>query len=87
MPDTLLEKSASIRADFFEKQGELLEKLAKEGQSPEALFIGCADSRVSPDGLLGANPCITSKPIRLCWRRWRPTGWNYTAGFTTCAGG
>ncbi len=56
MPDTLLEKTAPIRADFFEKQGELLEKLAKEGQSPEALFIGCADSRVSPEKLLGANP-------------------------------
>jgi len=56
MPDTLLEKSAPIRADFFEKQGELLEKLTKEGQSPEALFIGCADSRVSPEGLLGADP-------------------------------
>jgi carbonic anhydrase len=56
MPDILLEKTAPIRADFFEKQGELLEKLATEGQSPESLFIGCADSRVSPEGLLGANP-------------------------------
>jgi len=56
MSDTLLEQSAPIRADFFEKQGELLEKLAQEGQSPQALFVGCADSRVSPEGLLGANP-------------------------------
>jgi carbonic anhydrase len=55
MTDKLLEKSVSMRHDFFEKQTELLEKLAK-GQSPEALFIGCSDSRVSPERLLGANP-------------------------------
>ncbi|MBN1220261.1 MAG: carbonic anhydrase [Anaerolineae bacterium] len=56
MTDSFLKKSAPIRADFFEKQAELLEKLAQEGQSPEALFIGCSDSRVSPERLLGANP-------------------------------
>jgi carbonic anhydrase len=54
--DKLLKKSVSMRSDFFEKQAELLEKLAKEGQSPEALFIGCSDSRVSPEQLLGASP-------------------------------
>jgi carbonic anhydrase len=56
MSDKLLEKSASMRSDFFEKQAELLEKLAKEGQSPEVLFIGCSDSRVSPEQLCGASP-------------------------------
>jgi carbonic anhydrase len=56
MSDKLLQKSASLRADFFEKQAELLEKLATEGQSPEALFVGCADSRVTPTRLLGADP-------------------------------
>lgn len=56
MPDKLLEKSAPMRDDFFEKRAELLEKLAKEGQSPEGLFIGCSDSRVSPEQLLGASP-------------------------------
>ena len=56
MTDQLLEISAAMRQDFFEKQAELLEKLAKEGQSPQALFIGCADSRVAPEGLLGAKP-------------------------------
>jgi carbonic anhydrase len=55
MADKLLEKSTSMRRDFFEKQAGLLEKLAK-GQSPEVLFIGCSDSRVSPERLLGANP-------------------------------
>ena len=56
MPDQLLEKSIPMRHDFFEKQAELLEKLGREGQSPEALFVGCSDSRVSPERLLGANP-------------------------------
>ncbi len=56
MSDTLLEKTASMRSDFFEKQAELLEHLAKEGQSPEALFIGCSDSRLSPERLVGAKP-------------------------------
>jgi carbonic anhydrase len=56
MPDRLLEQSAPLRSDFFEKQAELLEKLAQEGQSPEGLFIGCSDSRVSPSRLLGADP-------------------------------
>jgi carbonic anhydrase len=55
MSDKLLKNSASMRSDFFEKQAELLEKLAQEGQSPEALFIGCSDSRVSPEQLLGAS--------------------------------
>lgn len=56
MPGRLLEQSAPFRGDFFEKQADLLEKLAREGQSPEGLFIGCSDSRVSPSRLLGANP-------------------------------
>ena len=56
MTDLLLEQSAPLRSDFFEKQAELLEELAKQGQSPEGLFIACSDSRVSPEQLLGAAP-------------------------------
>jgi carbonic anhydrase len=52
----LLAQSAQIRLDFFEKQAELLERLAQEGQSPYGLYIGCSDARVSPFRLLGANP-------------------------------
>ena len=52
----LLERSALLRSDFFKKETELLERLAHEGQEPEALFIGCSDSRVSPERLLGSDP-------------------------------
>jgi carbonic anhydrase len=56
MPDRLLERTAPFQSDFFEAQAELLETLAQEGQAPEALFIGCSDSRVAPERLLGASP-------------------------------
>lgn len=56
MPDRLLERSAPFRSDFFEKQADLLQHLAEQGQTPEGLFIGCSDSRVAPEQLLGINP-------------------------------
>ncbi|MBN1991442.1 MAG: carbonic anhydrase [Anaerolineae bacterium] len=56
MSDNLLKESVPMRRDFFEKQAALLEALAKEGQSPQALVVGCSDSRVSPEQLLGAQP-------------------------------
>ncbi|MFN8459793.1 MAG: carbonic anhydrase [Anaerolineae bacterium] len=52
----LLARSAQVRQKFFEQQAELLERLAREGQSPYGLFIGCSDARISPFSLLGANP-------------------------------
>jgi carbonic anhydrase len=30
--------------------------LAREGQSPLALFVGCSDSRIMPEALLGGRP-------------------------------
>ncbi len=56
MSDTLLAHSAPMRQDFFENQGELLAKLAAEGQTPDALFVGCSDSRVTPERMLDAQP-------------------------------
>jgi carbonic anhydrase len=52
----LLAQSAQHRHEFFETQVELLERLAREGQSPYGLYIGCSDARVSPFRLLGSNP-------------------------------
>jgi len=43
-----IQSKLDIDSDFFNK-------LAK-GQSPELLYIGCSDSRVTSEELLGANP-------------------------------
>jgi carbonic anhydrase len=56
MTDPLLGKTAVQRRNFFEKEGELLTNLIQQGQSPEALFIACADSRVTPEQFLEAKP-------------------------------
>jgi len=54
--DTLLYQTHSLRADFFEKASDLLAQLAREGQKPKVMFIGCSDSRVVPELLTGARP-------------------------------
>jgi carbonic anhydrase len=56
MSDSILQRSQALRARFFEDEQELLETLAQRGQSPDAMFIGCSDSRVVPEALLGARP-------------------------------
>ena len=56
MSDSILQRSYALRAKFFEDEQELLETLAQRGQSPDAMFIGCSDSRVIPEALLGARP-------------------------------
>jgi carbonic anhydrase len=56
MSDSILQRSYELRAKFFEDEQELLESLAQRGQSPDAMFIGCSDSRVVPESLLGARP-------------------------------
>ena len=43
------------KAYFKQHEAELL-KLAKEGQNPKALFIGCSDSRVIPDLMVQSKP-------------------------------
>ena len=40
---------------FLKLENEL-EDLVKNGQKPEVLFIGCSDSRVTPDLMLGSKP-------------------------------
>jgi carbonic anhydrase len=35
---------------------ELFERLAREGQSPQVLFIGCCDSRVPPEVITSVEP-------------------------------
>lgn len=43
------------RVYFKQNEAELL-RLAKEGQNPRALFIGCSDSRVIPDLMVQSKP-------------------------------
>jgi len=56
MPDHILERSHALRAEFFKNEQELLDTLAQTGQSPDAMFIGCSDSRVVSELLTGARP-------------------------------
>jgi carbonic anhydrase len=56
MTEEILRRSTTLRREFFEQQGDLLERLRREGQAPEALFIGCSDARLTPEHLLGAQP-------------------------------
>ena len=48
----LLAGHQRFRENYFEKQ-QYLSELARNGQHPQALYIGCSDSRVVPEYLLG----------------------------------
>lgn len=56
MNEELLQKSAEARKSYIAGHGEVLTRLAQEGQRPSVLFIGCVDSRVVPESLLGVGP-------------------------------
>lgn len=40
----------------FDSEHAVFEKLAEEGQNPKVMWIGCADSRVVPELITGADP-------------------------------
>ena len=46
----------NFRATYFENRGKILQKLAKDGQSPKTMVICCSDSRVEPSVLFGTGP-------------------------------
>jgi carbonic anhydrase len=52
----LIGRVFSFQEHVFGNQSELYTKLARDGQSPKALMISCADSRVVPEHLLQAAP-------------------------------
>jgi carbonic anhydrase len=54
--DQILRKTEQARQQFFSNHRQLLQELAKAGQYPSAVFIGCSDSRIAPEQLLGAKP-------------------------------
>ncbi len=46
----------SFQAHVFPQNSELYAQLARDGQSPKALMISCADSRVVPEVIVQAQP-------------------------------
>jgi len=53
--DKILTGISRYRA-YFEEHRELFELLANEGQTPDALFIGCSDSRAAPEWITQCDP-------------------------------
>lgn len=52
----LIDGFADFRADFWETNRALFERLAREGQSPKVLIVACSDSRVDPAILTRTQP-------------------------------
>jgi len=52
----LLGRVFSFEKQVFPGQFDLYSKLAADGQSPKALMISCADSRVVPEHIMQAQP-------------------------------
>jgi carbonic anhydrase len=55
-PKRLAEGYENFLNGRFPRERERFEDLAKRGQSPEILLIGCCDSRVSPEQIFDAGP-------------------------------
>lgn len=56
MTKHLLSGHARFRSEYFAEEAEFLRSLARDGQNPSALYIGCSDSRVVPELLTTSRP-------------------------------
>jgi len=54
--ETLIKGNELFQASYFKENEKELLTLAKEGQRPKALYIGCSDSRVIPDLMMQSKP-------------------------------
>ena len=52
----IVEKYKKFKELEFKRHEKLFIELAKKGQSPKTLFIGCSDSRVVPSLITGSKP-------------------------------
>jgi carbonic anhydrase len=55
-PDRLMEGYRSFLGERLPQEQARFEELAREGQSPEVMVVGCCDSRVSPEVIFDARP-------------------------------
>jgi carbonic anhydrase len=53
---TLIRGNELFQSSYFKENEKELIKLAKHGQRPKALYIGCSDSRVIPDLMMQSKP-------------------------------
>jgi carbonic anhydrase len=56
MTKHLLSGHARFRAEYFANEASFLRQLARDGQRPSALYVGCSDSRVIPELLTTSSP-------------------------------
>lgn len=52
----IIDAAARFQREAFPRHQALYQRLAREGQKPNALIIACADSRVAPEHLVQAGP-------------------------------
>src|SRR5262245_11215466 len=52
----LISGVAKFRSSVYPGRQEFYEKTVRDGQTPHALFIACADSRVDPEALTQSDP-------------------------------
>ncbi|MBK1879796.1 carbonic anhydrase [Pelagicoccus mobilis] len=56
LPESLREGYQNYLNTEYAEKKDLFATLATKGQSPKVLWIGCVDSRVMPEKILGADP-------------------------------
>ncbi|HEX6828296.1 MAG TPA: carbonic anhydrase [Burkholderiales bacterium] len=56
MVEPLLKGVAKFQRGHYRKNRERYAQLVKDGQNPGTLFVTCADSRILPDQMTGADP-------------------------------
>jgi carbonic anhydrase len=56
LPKRLIQGLKRFQSEQFPRFREHYEQLVAEGQNPSTLYIGCSDSRVVPNMLMGTQP-------------------------------